>query len=165
MKKLDPFILGILVFLVLILLGGTVLAFQLTGKPMQAYSSSDRDKPKVEISNTYQDLGPMTLSDIKSADFTISNMGNKPLQISNISTSCDCTFAQVTIDDQKSPSFSMHANPSWTGEIQPGKQAVLTAIYEPAKMPVSGEVERTVHLKTNDPQYSDLAFTVKATVQ
>lgn len=164
MKRIDPFILGIIVFMAVVIFGGVVFAFRVSGKPMQTYSAEDQDRPKIEIHGTTQDLGQMKVSDIKSADFIIKNSGTKPLMISNISTSCDCTFAQITINGKQSPRFSMHQNPQWTGEIVPDAEAKVTAIYEPARMPVKGKVERNVHIKTNDPQNPDLALTVIATV-
>ncbi|OGD84821.1 hypothetical protein A2165_04625 [Candidatus Curtissbacteria bacterium RBG_13_40_7] len=164
MKRIDPFILGIIIFLGVVLVGGVVFAYKSGRKPMETYSATDQNRPQVELQTNLIDLGEMKVSDIKSADFTVKNIGNKPLQINNISTSCDCTFAQVIIGDQVSPRFTMHQNPKWTGEIQPGQEAKVTATYEPTRMPVKGKVERSVHVKTNDPQNPDIALTVVATV-
>ena len=164
MKRVDPFILSIVFFMTIVIVGGVIFAYKSGGKPLETYTVESQDRPKIELLETTQDLGEMKVSDIKSADFILKNIGTKSLQINNISTSCDCTFAQVTIDGKQSPRFSMHQNPQWIGEIAPGTEAKVTAIYEPAKMPVEGKVERSVHIKTNDPQIPDLALTVTATV-
>lgn len=129
-----------------------------------SYSTSDKDKPKVTLASTFSDLGNMKVKDEKAAQFIIENTGNKPLQLYKISTSCDCTFGQVTIDDTKSPEFSMHASP-WVGTVEAGKKATLSVIYRPSIMPVSGVVTREVYVQTNDPENQQLTFTIKAFVE
>ena len=165
MKRFDPFILGIIFFMILVLFGGIIFAFKESGKSIRTYSADDRDRPIVELSVISQDLGQMKVSDIKSADFIIKNSGTKPLIINNISTSCDCTFTQIEIDGKTSPRFSMHKNPNWIGEIRSGKEAKLTTIYEPSIMPVKGAVIRNVFFTTNDPQNQNISLTVTATVE
>lgn len=165
MRRIDPFVLGIAIISIFVLFGGIVFAYKSSGKPMQTYSVANGDRPKAQIPVDRADLGEMVVSDIRMADFTIKNSGSKPLQISDVSTSCDCTFAEITIGGAVSPRFSMHTTSSWQGEIGPGADAKVTAIYEPAKMPVQGRVERTVHLRTNDPQKPDIALTLSADVK
>jgi len=164
MKRINPFILGIIIFLFVVLIGGVIFAYKAGGKPIQIYSAQNQDHPQVELSSEFADLGEMSISDVKSADFTIKNIGNKSLQINNISTSCDCTFAQVTIGNKVSPKFMTQQDSQWTGEIQSGQEAKVTATYEPALKPVKGKVERTVYVKTNDPQKSDITLTITAIV-
>lgn len=164
MKRIDPFILGTIIFAALILAGAIVFAATQTTKQPQTYGVSDEFRPQVEVDKVVSDLGQMLVSDIKTADFNIKNIGARPLVISNITTSCGCTFAQVEIDGQKSPRFSMHTTAVWTGEIAPGQGAKITAIYEPAIMPVKGKVERMVYIKTNDPARQNLTMTVTAVV-
>ncbi len=130
-----------------------------------SYSASAQERPKVSVSSTFSDLGNMKVQDEKTAQFEIENKGNKPLQLYKISSSCDCTFGQVTIDEVKSPEFSMHAGSPWVGEVAPGKKAVLSVIYKPSIMPVSGVVTRDVYVQTNDPEKSNLTFTIKAFVE
>lgn len=164
MKRIDPFILAIIVITAVALVGGTIMAFKATGKPLELYSASENERPQAELNTKVQDLGQMKVSDIKSDDFILKNIGQKPLQITNVSTSCNCTFAQLEIDGKKSPRFSMHKNPSWTGEIQPGKEAKITATYEPSLMPVQGAVERNILFTTNDPQNQNISLKVTAEV-
>lgn len=164
--------------LVFTIIGGlTVLALVLIvffsigeGKQTQgsenipSYSKNDTLKPKVSISNLSADLGTMKASDEKKADFTIENTGSKSLQIFKVSSSCDCTFGQITIEDKVSPEFSMHSKNKWIGTIAPEKKATLSVIYRPFIMPVKGEVTREVFMETNDPDNPRLDFTVKANV-
>ena len=165
MRRFDPFILTIVIISILVIAGGIFFAFKVTGKPLETYSASDSERPQIEVDTKLRDLGQMKVSDIKSADFIIKNIGQKPLQITNISTSCNCTFAQIEIDGKKSPRFSMHQNPAWTGEIAPQKEAKLIAIYEPSLMPVQGSVERNVLFTTNDPQNPNVSLKLTATVE
>lgn len=130
-----------------------------------SYSSTDSEKPKAAVSSTLSDLGKMKVQDEKTAQFEIENKGEKPLQLFKIRSSCDCTFGQVSIDEVKSPEFAMHASSPWVGEVAPGKKAVLSVTYRPYIMPVSGVVTRDVYLQTNDPEKSNLTFTVKAFVE
>lgn len=130
---------------------------------VSAYSATDTQKPQAKTSSSFFDLGNMKVSDEKKADFTIENTGQKPLQLFKVSSSCDCTFGQITIDSVKSPEFSMHAS-NWTGTLDPGKKANLTVTYKPSIMPVKGVITRDVYIQTNDPSQKQLTFTVKANV-
>lgn len=130
-----------------------------------SYSTSDKDRPKVTVSGTFFDLGNMKVKDEKGAEFTIENTGDKPLQLFKIQSSCDCAFGVVTIEGVKSPEFSMHATNPWVGTVEPGKKATLSVIYRPYIMPVSGVITRDVYVQTNDPEKSNLTFTVKAFVE
>lgn len=131
---------------------------------VSTYSTNDKDKPKIETSSVFSDLGNMKVKDEKSAEFTIENKGTKSLSLFKVSSSCDCTFGQITIDGVKSPEFNMHSKNPWTGTIESGKKATLSVIYRPFIMPVKGVVTRDVFMQTNDPKKSQLTFTVKANV-
>ncbi|KKR33522.1 MAG: hypothetical protein UT63_C0015G0003 [Candidatus Gottesmanbacteria bacterium GW2011_GWC2_39_8] len=130
-----------------------------------AFSAKDSEKPKISVSNTFFDLGVMKAKDEKTAEFTIENKGNKPLSLFKISSSCDCTFAQIEIKGNKSPEFTMHSKSPWTGTIEPGGKALLSVIYRPFIMPVKGVVTRDVYMETNDPTKGRMTFTVKANVE
>lgn len=121
------------------------------------------------IDNTTADLGSMNVVDEKSATFTITNTSSsETLRIWNITTSCNCTFATITIDGTTTGEFSMHGAGSlknWIGEILPGKQARLTAIYRPKIMPVTGSITRQINFSTNDPKNQDMQVSISANVQ
>ncbi len=167
-EKIVFLIIGGLTVFVLVLIGIFSVNEQKQAQgntTVASYSTSDKDRPKVTVASTFNDLGTMKVKDEKSAEFTIENIGNKPLQLSKIKSSCDCTFGQVIIDGTKSPEFSMHAANPWVGIVDPGKKATLSVIYRPSIMPVSGVVTRDVYVQTNDPEKSNLTFTVKAFVE
>lgn len=129
-----------------------------------SYSASDREKPKAEVKSTFFDLGKMKVSDEKAGEFIIKNVGQKPLQLSNISSSCNCTFGQIIIEGRESELFGMHNVSNFAGEILPGKEAKIKVIYRPFIMPVYGVIEREVYVTTNDPGNQKLVFKVKANV-
>lgn len=159
-------IIGLIIFS-LAAIGGSYF-FLSSGQKSQpvitSYSLNDKERPKVEAKITFFDLGKMKVSEDKSANFKIKNIGQKPLQLSNVSSSCNCTFGQVVIDGKESDVFGMHNVSDFAGEIPPGKEAIIKVIYRPSIMPVYGAVEREVYVSTNDPENPKLIFKVKATV-
>lgn len=158
---------GIIIFSVLFVFGAYFLISKTTKPPVAviSYKTTDQEKPKVEVKKTFSDLGTMKISEDKSAEFTIKNIGAKPLQLYGISSSCNCTFAQVIIDGQESELFGMHAVSNLAGEVLPRKEAKIRVTYRPFIMPVYGVVEREVYVSTNDPMKPKLIFSVKANVK
>ncbi|ANK81850.1 MAG: hypothetical protein TEF_14385 [Rhizobiales bacterium NRL2] len=128
------------------------------------------EQAKVHIVKEERELGTMRVSDERTAEFFLPNMGGKPLELSQVRTSCMCTFAQVVIDDEKSPLFNMemHNAPaiqSWKGVVEPSLTPTVRVIYRPSLMPVEGSVARNVKFNTNDPSRPDVELGVHATVQ
>ena len=125
----------------------------------------------MSIDKTEQDLGSMKVSDEKTATFTITNTSkDAPLRLWGVATSCDCTFATVTIGGQTTGEFNMTMHmgatlKNWIGEVPPSEIATLAVIYRPKVMPVSGPVSRQVDFQTNDPKHATVEVTVKANVQ
>lgn len=166
--KLIFFIIGGFTVIILVL----IILFSINeGKQSQttanitAFSVNDKDKPEFAVSAIFFDLGKMKVKDEKTAEFLIENKGTKPLSLFKVSSSCDCTFGQITIEGNKSPELGMHSRNSWTGTIDPGNKAILNVIYRPFIMPVKGIITRDVYLQTNDPRNPKLIFTVKAEVE
>ena len=123
----------------------------------------------LSIDREEAELGTMAVDDVRSADFTLTNTGNASVEISQVGTSCMCTFAEISLPEGKSPRFNMEMhNPpeasSWKGVLQPGQTAVVIVTYEPALMPVEGSVARNVKFVTNDPQNLKVELGVHATV-
>ncbi len=160
-------IIGIVIFSIVVI-GGSYFLLAGSQKPqvqITSYSLTDKERPKVEAKTTFSDLGKMKVSEDKSANFKIKNIGQKPLQLSNISSSCNCTFGQVVINGKESELYGMHAPSDFAGEVLPGKEAIIKVTYRPSIMPVYGPVEREVYVNTNDPENPKLVFKVKATVK
>lgn len=151
MKKPDPIIIGIIVVMLLVV-GGIIFAASRSQSPTAPqYQANDTERPKLEIAQTSFDFGKVKVSDVKDYETTIKNTGQKPLVISSLLTSCNCTFAQLTYNGQASPKFSMHDKSNWNVAIAPGDSATLKIYYEPRLMPVQGGVTRDILFKTNDP--------------
>jgi len=166
MKTRNLIVYSILVFGV-ILIGLYLIYTSTTTSPISvaSYTSEDKERPVVKIEKDLFDFGSIKVSDKKSNDFIIENVGSKSLQLSNISTSCGCTFAQVINEGKKSPEFDMHSKSNYMVEVKPSKKAVVRVTYKPYVMPVYGFVEREVYVTTNDPGNQNLVFKVTANVK
>ena len=160
-------IIGLVLFS-LAAIGGSYF-FLVNGQKSQisiiSYSLSDKERPKIQAKITYFDLGLMKVSEDRSASFKIKNIGQKSLQLTNISSSCNCTFGQVVIGGRESELFGMHNISDFAGEILPDEEAVIKVTYRPSIMPVYGIIEREVYVSTNDPENPKLVFKVKANVK
>lgn len=151
MKRIDPVGLGIII-VTLAVVGGIIVAASLNQAPVVSqYQLSDADRPKLEIGETSFDFGRVSVTEIKIKEIEIKNAGAQPLILYGFFTSCDCTFAEVSIGGQTSPKFSMRDKPNWQGRLLPGETGWLKIIYEPRIMPVKGAIRREVVFKTNDP--------------
>lgn len=151
--RVDGFILAIIGFTAIVIVGGVLYAFSSSGadEKLPQYSKDSAEKPVIKIETKQLNFGNMKLSDEKTEEIALENNGLAPLQLTNVSTSCNCTFAQFVINGKESPRFEMHNNPAWVGTIEPGGKAVLRIIYIPSIMPVQGKVDRTIFFITNDP--------------
>lgn len=151
MKKPDPIIIGIIAISIVIFAGIVYASLKTSSQLIAQYQNTDQDRPKLEIKETLFDFGKISLSDIKTKEVQIKNIGTRPLIISDLITSCDCTFAQLIVNNEESPRFSMRRDPRWRGEIAENSTAILKIIYEPRLMPAQGVVKRAIVFKTNDP--------------
>ena len=161
-----PIILSILIGAVLVI---TIALTSQTPTISAPIAATPGAEPTLVVSDTAIDLGTMKVSDERSKDITITNTGNGPLVLSRVRTSCDCTFADLTIGGQTlSFNMEMH-NPialrQWTGSLAPGESAVLKTIYRPSIMPVQGSVERMISFNTNDPKNPSVEITLRAFVE
>ena len=155
-------IIGILT--VVILFAG--IYFLSTTTSTSQISTSDNVKAYVTDPTSY-DWGiiPMDKGDVAKT-FTIKNNGSDTLKLYNVKTSCHCTKAYVTINGIDSPKFGMDSLSSWTGEVSPGQEAKLTAVFDPAFHGPQGVglINRFVLVETNDKSNQKLTFTLTGTV-
>lgn len=152
----------------LVILFGAYFMLSKTSVPevrVSSYTSVDREKPKVEVKSTFFDMGKIKVSDQKTAEFTIQNIGSKPLQLYDISSSCGCTVGQISYQGKESKEYGMHSVGTFEQAIAPQTEAKIKVIYRPYIMPVYGNVEREVYISTNDPDNPKLVFKIKAFVQ
>ncbi len=100
--------------------------------------------PKISASETSFDFGIVSGTTDLVHTFRISNAGDQPLVVSEVSTSCSCTTAGL--------------GPM---TLAPGQSTDLPVTYSPTG---SGKQESTVTIRSNDPKHGTLSLTVKATV-
>lgn len=130
-----------------------------------SYKNGDTDRPKAEVLTSLIDIGEMKVDEIKEVSFKLKNIGNKPLQILNINSSCNCTFGKVLYKDIETKQFGMHKQSGYVTDIAPNDTAIVKVIYNPSIMPVYGPVSRDVYISTNDPENSKIIFTLKTSVK
>src|SRR3989338_7524144 len=160
-------IIGIMLFS-FIFVGGAYFVLTSGAKPevpIIAYSSRDKEKPTVEVKESYYDMGNIKVKDTSVKEFIIKNIGSKPLQLSNVTSSCGCTTGQIIYKGIYSAEFSMHAQSDYVVSIEPQTEAKMRVVYKPFVMPVYGVVERQEFVGTNDPTHEKLEFKIKAFVQ
>lgn len=165
MKTDTKIIVGAIAISVVILIGA--IAALSNQKP--APKREDQGTSSMTIDKKAEDFGSMKVTDERTATFTLTNTGDSILRVWNVSTSCDCTFASVTIGSQTTGEFSMPMRmrsdlKNWIGEIQPKQTALLKVTYRPSVMPMTGPVSRQVNFATNDPKNPDMQVSVSANV-
>lgn len=125
------------------------------------------DQAKAEVAEANHDWGEIKIDGGKAEKvFVIKSIGEGPLKLSDVSTSCMCTTAQVIIDGKGSPLFGMHQKSSWAGEIPAGKEAELKIVFDPAFHGPSGvgAMTRQIEVATNDKNNPKLEFLLKGIV-
>lgn len=102
-----------------------------------------------------------------SAIMSITNIGNEPLVLKNMDTSCGCTSAAIVDNGVEGPRFSMAmhgTNPKdWKKVIAPGDSAKLKIYYNPnVHKELRGSVRRSVSIYSNDPRNKVIEVVVMA---
>lgn len=147
-----------------VILGGGVFLLSNSFSATQITASQNA---KVEIPEKTYDWGEIKYEgELATKTFIIKNIGTESLKITNIKTSCTCTKAQIIIDGQTSPYFSMHATSGWVGEIPPGKEGQLLVIFDQRFHGPSGvgPITRLISIETNDSQNSQIEFSLTGNV-
>ena len=164
MDSTDKWVIGTIVTILLIVAFGVGVAYTLNTKKdevLAEYSETDSEKPSIVFDKTEYDFGNLTPTSVETVTFIVSNLGAKPLKITDFKTSCGCTSVVVTIDGTKSSIFSMHTNSNWIGEIVPGSDAEIEVTYDATVHPAEGDVERFVYFNTNDPENPNPELSIK----
>lgn len=160
----NKIIIGIVLFTVLLFVGGIVL---LSGSGSTSATITDSRNAKATVDQKNYDWGQINMKGGNvSKIFTIKNTGTDTLKLTNIKTSCHCTKAQVKISNTASPYFGMNSVSSWIGEVPQGQEALLDVIFDPAYHGPQGvgPINRLVAAETNDPSNSRIEFSLTGTV-
>jgi len=156
-------IIGFIILTFSILAGGVYILSTTFSSP-QINTSQNAKAGVLEKTYNWGEIAYSGSDAIKT--FTIKNTGTDILKLTNIKTSCACTYAQLTIEGKVSPKFGMHTTSSWVGEVPPDKEAQLMVVFDqdfhgPTGV---GPVERLISVETNDIQNPNLEFSLKGVV-
>lgn len=103
---------------------------------------------RIEITPASWDFGEIPRTAV-SHTFTVTNVGQGPLEITGVSTSCGCTMAQV---DQTL--------------LGPGQQTALKVTFDPlAHEGRSGRFLRLVYVRSDDPEMPEAQIEIHVTVR
>jgi hypothetical protein len=108
--------------------------------------------PDIKVEPDTYDLGIVVYGDVPERIFKISNLGNKPLEILKLSTSCGCTKASMAEEDKI---------------ISPGETADMLVTFDPAVHGDDsdlGDLVRVIYIKTNDLDNSEVEVEITANV-
>jgi hypothetical protein len=127
---------GKIVLIFLFLIFGAVL-----------YSYLGVSQPRIQVVPSSYDFGE--IRGLVNHTFLVKNMGDGMLEISHVSTSCACTWADI------------HSR-----NIEPGGSTTLTVTYDPNfhEPPDSGNIFRVVYIKSNDPEQPEVEIEIRAEV-
>ena len=114
--------------------GGHDMALIPERTPAPQPAPPDQPVARIGLSSQDHDFGAIQSNWDVTHAFSVHNLGDADLLISNLVTSCGCTFAQLT-----------------SSVIPPGERADLTVTFDADFHPTRGDVVRLVWFATNDP--------------
>jgi hypothetical protein len=92
-------------------------------------------QPEIKFENTTYDFGKIKEEGGKvTGKFVFTNVGNEPLQLTNVRPGCGCTAANYTKDP-----------------IAPGEKGYIEATYNPYNRP--GAFNKNIRVTTNEPRF------------
>jgi hypothetical protein len=120
----------------------------LAGSAAIGYAALPRAAGQIELSDEAFDFGMVPNTGPVSHTFQVRNVGDGPLSIEGLSTSCGCTTAEI---DNK--------------HLAPGEVTDLTVTYDPlAHDGALGQFMRLVYVRSDDPETPEASLTIRVTV-
>ncbi len=163
MKK---FIIGIILFTVLIIGSGAVLLSRTSAK-----ANLEKEKGvKLEIDHDQYNFGTVKLTlGIVEHHYPIKNIGQKDLKIANMASSCACTKVYFKSGDQQSPKAGMKGmtkSTNWVGILKPGENGELVMEFNPNfhGFQGAGKITRSLSFETNDSDHPYVEFNMSGEV-
>jgi len=106
--------------------------------------------PMIQVMPTSYNFGDLSYPyEAVKKEFLVRNIGDRPLQILGLSTSCGCTKATIEAE-----------------RLLPGQATTLQVTYDPNLMaqsePEDGEIFRIVYIKSNDPKQPEVEIEIRA---
>ena len=160
--KIDKFIIAVFTVTLLALAGGLYMVSNSGGTS----TVEANENVNAVVEKTSQAWGNIGINDGNvEAEFEIKNEGSDTLKLSDVTTSCMCTTAQI-ITDEESPVFGMHTKSDYIAEVAPGESARLKVVFDPAFHGPSGvgPITRQVKMATNDPDNPEINYMLTANV-
>ena len=112
------------------------------------YAAIPQAPGEIALSATEFDFGTIPNTGPVSQVFQVRNVGDGPLEISGVSTSCGCTTAEVD-----------------SHQLAAGGSTDLTVTYNPlAHNGVTGDFMRLVYIRSDDPDTPEASLTIRVTV-
>ncbi len=144
--------------LALLIVGGwgIGLKYQEVRKQALQKENVSPDAPHLEWMHTSFDWGTIGRTQKMNHHFPIRNTGQKPLVISQIQTSCNCTTAEILKEDVPQ---------TLPATLEPGEKAIVSVSFDPEVMDSRGLAKRAVRMETNDPALPFLIFNLQAYVE
>ncbi len=106
------------------------------------------NQPRLLVKERIVDAGIVRQGEKATVTFKLENVGNAPLQITNVQTSCGCTIPRTLSDDEKL--------------IEPGEILELSAAFDSKGR--MGKQHKTVTVSSNDPVEPSLHLSVTAEI-
>lgn len=134
--------------IILVILGVAVYGYI---KSVPGIKNNSARLPKIEITPEFFDFGIIEYGKIVEFGFKIKNLGNEPLEIKRVATSCACTSAKAALEI-----------------INPGQETNLKVTYNTGAMSGShgkGKQERIIYVKSSDPVNPQEEIMIQAYVQ
>jgi len=154
--------------MIVVIFVALVLGARYLNKSATTATVVQNENARVEISEKSYDWGEIQINEgAVERVFEIKNTGSGELSLSNISTSCMCTTAQLILGDESSPEFGMHTKSSYVMNVPEGQTAQLKVVFDPAFHGPSGvgPINRQIKVETNDPSTPELNFMLTAIVR
>lgn len=98
--------------------------------------------------------------------FRVKNLGNVPLIIKQMKTSCPCATVSLKLGQIKSPYFGNEGSPKdWQMEMKSGESGELKLMIDLASSYVkTGRLIRNATIVSNDPVYPEITIAIEAQV-
>lgn len=154
-------IIGLIVLIVVVLVVVVVYGYNRAPDGINQNSSNNNingsdtitiEGPAVNVTPENFDLGTVIYGEVAEHTFVVKNLGDEPLEILRLSTSCGCTKATIAEEDKV---------------IAPGQSVDMLVTFDPAVHKDDtdlGDLTRIVYLKTNDPENSEVEVEINAYV-
>ncbi|WP_328516882.1 DUF1573 domain-containing protein [Bacteroides muris (ex Fokt et al. 2023)] len=114
------------------------------GEKIGSINESNVLNTMVDIDKTAASLGDFAWQEERKATFTLKNMGNKPLFISDVTTSCGCTSVDYS-KEPVNPSDSLRLHVTYKAD-HPGYFSKMITVYcnadaSPIRLKISGNAK------------------------